>query len=119
MLQTLRDLVRDNRGFAIGSMLMAVILGMAALSAFSPYPPANVYVVPPDMPPSWAHPFGTNSRGQDVFWQLTFAMRNTLLFGFAVAFLSRLLSLLIGLVAAYQGGLTDRVMMPLNDTLDP
>ena len=45
------------------------------------------------MPPSWAYWFGTTSRGQDVFWQLTFAIRNTLLFGMPVALLSRCLSL--------------------------
>jgi peptide/nickel transport system permease protein len=116
MLKIVRDLFRYNREFAVGAVLMALILGMAALSAFSPYPPADIYVVAPDMPPSWSHPFGTNSRGQDVFWQLTYALRNTLLFGFAVAFLSRLLSLLIGLVAGYRGGFTDRVLMSINDT---
>jgi peptide/nickel transport system permease protein len=116
MFAVARDLFRYNREFAGGAVLMALILGMAALSAFSPYPPANIYVVAPDVPPSWAHPFGTSSRGQDVFWQLTFALRNTLLFGFAVAILSRLLSLLIGLVSGYRGGLTDRVLMSINDT---
>ena len=35
-----------------------------------------------------AYWFGTTSRGQDVFWQLTFALRNTLTFGFIVAILS-------------------------------
>ena len=116
MFKIVRDLFRYNREFAGGAILMALILGMAALSAFSPYPPANIYVVAPDIPPSWAHPFGTSSRGQDVFWQLTFALRNTLLFGFAVAILSRLLSLLIGLVSGYRGGFTDRVLMSINDT---
>jgi peptide/nickel transport system permease protein len=116
MFKIVRDLFRYNREFAGGAILMALILGMAALSAFSPYPPANIYVVAPDIPPSWAHPFGTSSRGQDVFWQLTFALRNTLLFGFAVAILSRLLSLLIGLVSGYRGGFTDRALMSINDT---
>jgi peptide/nickel transport system permease protein len=116
MFKIVRDLFRYNREFAGGAILMALILGMAALSAFSPYPPANIYVVAPDVPPSWVHPFGTSSRGQDVFWQLTVALRNTLLFGFAVAILSRLLSLLIGLVSGYRGGLTDRVLMSINDT---
>lgn len=116
MLTIVSDLFRYNREFAIGAILMALILVVAALSAVSPYPPADIYVVPPDVPPSWAHPFGTNSRGQDVFWQLTFAMRNTLLFGFAVAILSRVLSLVIGLVAGYRGGLTDRVLMSINDS---
>jgi peptide/nickel transport system permease protein len=116
MFEIIRDLFRYNREFAGGAILVALILGMAALSAVSPYPPANIYVVAPDVPPSWAHPFGTSSRGQDVFWQLTYALRNTLLFGFAVAILSRLLSLVIGLVSGYQGGLTDRVLMSINDT---
>ena len=116
MLQIIRDLFRYNREFATGAVLTAAILGLAVLSAFAPYPPIDIYVVPPDVPPSWEYPFGTNSRGQDVFWQLTFAIRNTLLFGFAVALLSRLLSLLIGLVAGYKGGLIDRVLMSINDT---
>jgi peptide/nickel transport system permease protein len=116
MLKIARDLFRYNREFAIGAILAALVLGMAALSAFSPYSPGQIYVVAPDMRPSWAHPFGTSSRGQDVFWQLTFALRNTLLFGFAVAILSRLLSLAIGLVSGYRGGLTDRVLMSINDT---
>ena len=116
MFEIVRDLFRYNREFAGGAILMMLILAMAALSAFSPYPPANIYVVAPDIPPSWAHPFGTSSRGQDVFWQLTYALRNTLLFGFAVAILSRLLSLLIGLVSGYRGGFTDRVLMSINDT---
>jgi peptide/nickel transport system permease protein len=116
MLTIIRDLFRYNREFAIGAVLMAVIVATAALCAFSPYLPASIYVVAPDVPPSWAHPFGTSSRGQDVFWQLTFAMRNTLLFGFAAAILSRMISLVVGLVAGYRGGLTDRVLMSINDT---
>ena len=92
------------------------MVGLAALSFFSPYPPSDVYVVPPDVPPSRAYWFGTTSRGQDVFWQAAVAIRNTLLFGFAVAMLSRVLSLVIGLLAGYKGGWVDRVLMSLNDT---
>ena len=116
MLKVLRDLFRYNREFALGAILTGAIAVMAGLSAFSPYPPLDIYVVAPDVPPSWAHPFGTTSRGQDVFWQLTFALRNTLLFGLSVALISRILSLAIGLVAGYRGGFVDRVLMSINDT---
>jgi peptide/nickel transport system permease protein len=116
MLATLRDLLRFNPEFRIGALLLAVVAGMAALSFASPYAPLDTFVVAPDVPPSWQHPFGTTSRGQDVFWQLTFAIRNTLSFGILVAVLSRLLSLLIGLVAGYKGGWVDRVLMAINDT---
>ena len=116
MLKIVRDLFRYNREFAVGAIITVVIVGLAILSAFSPYSPIDIYVVPPDVPPSWAYPMGTTSRGQDTFWQLTFAIRNTLLFGFAVALISRVLSLLIGLLAGYKGGLVDRVLMSVNDT---
>jgi peptide/nickel transport system permease protein len=116
MLATLRDLIIYNAEFRIGAMLLGLVAGMAALSLVSPYAPLDTFVVAPDLPPSFAHPFGTTSRGQDVFWQLTFAIRNTLTFGIVVAVLSRLLSLAIGLLAGYKGGWVDRVLMAINDT---
>lgn len=116
MFRVVADLIRYNIEFALGVLLTGIVVAMALVSVFSPYSPIDIYTVAPDVPPSWAHPFGTTSRGQDTFWQLTYALRNTLLFGFAVAILSRLLSLVIGLLAGYKGGLTDRVLMSINDT---
>ena len=116
MLRTIGNLLRNNREFALGAILLLFVLAFAVASFFSPYPPQDSYVVPPDVPPSWAYPLGTNSRGQDVFWQLTFSIRNSLLFGLSVALMSRMLSLVIGLVAGYAGGVVDRVLMTINDT---
>jgi peptide/nickel transport system permease protein len=117
MLTTLKDLLRYNRSFAIGLALIGFITVIAACSFFSPYDPRDVYLAPPDVPPSLAYPLGTNSRGQDVFWQLSVAIRNTLAFGLAVALVSRLISLTVGLVAGYVGGRTDRILMSINDTI--
>jgi len=116
MLTVLRDLLRYNREFAAGAVLMTFVLIVSCLSFFSPYSPQDIYLVPFDLPPSWAYPLGTTSRGQDLFWQLTFAIRNTLLFGFTVAIISRILSLIIGLLSGYFGGAVDRVLMSINDT---
>jgi peptide/nickel transport system permease protein len=115
-LTVLRDLFRYNSEFAVGVVLLLIVLVIAGCSFFSPYPPLDVYVVPPDLPPSWEYPMGTTSRGQDVFWQLTFAIRNTLLFGIVVAILSRIISLFVGLLSGYKGGWVDRVLMSFNDT---
>jgi peptide/nickel transport system permease protein len=115
-LAILRDLVRYNFEFAAGLVLVGLVVAMALLSFVSPYPPLDVYVVAPDVPPSWEYFLGTTSRGQDVFWQLTLAIRNTLTFGIVVAVLSRIIALLVGLVAGYKGGWVDRVLMSINDT---
>lgn len=116
MLAILRDLIKVNLEFRIGLILVGLVVILSGLSFVSPYPPTDVYVVAPDVPPSAAHWLGTTSRGQDVFWQVTVAIRNTLSFGLTVALLSRLMSLTIGLLAGYKGGWLDRGLMALNDT---
>jgi peptide/nickel transport system permease protein len=116
MFRIVKDLLRYNREFAVGAMLILFVVAISLASFFSPYPSELQYVVPFDTPPSWDHPFGTNSRGQDVFWQLTFAIRNSLLFGITVAVLSRLIALVVGLTSGYIGGIVDRILMSINDT---
>ncbi|MCC5957717.1 MAG: ABC transporter permease [Rhodobacteraceae bacterium] len=115
MFVIIRDLIRFNIEFAIGLILVGIVVFFACLSAFSPVDPSMIYVAPPDQPPSWDYWFGTNSRGQDMFWQLSFAFRNTLLFGLTVAVISRMISITIGLLSGYLGGPVDRVLMFFND----
>jgi len=115
-MRNVLHLLRANRQFLTGALLLGVVAVFALLSFFSPYPPNDSFVVPPDVAPSAEYWMGTTSRGQDLFWLLTFSIRNTLLFGLTVAVLSRLLALVIGLVAGYSGGLVDRALMSINDT---
>ena len=116
MFKVLRDLLRYNKEFLGGVILTGVVLVVATMHFFSPYPDSAVYVVAPDMPPSAEFWFGTTSRGQPVFWQISAALWNTLLFGIVVAVLSRILSITVGLISGYMGGRTDQVLMAINDT---
>jgi len=115
MFSVFRDLIRYNAEFAIGLVLVGLVVILAALSFVSPVDPTAVYRAPLDQPPSLQYLFGTNSRGQDMFWQLAFAFRNTLSFGVMVAIFSRIVAILVGLVAGYVGGWVDRVLMFIND----
>lgn len=113
----LHELLRHNREFAVGAALTAIVLILVALSLVAPYDENAIYVVAPDMPPSADNWLGTTSRGQDVFWQITASLRNTLGFGLVVAVISRVLALAVGLVSGYVGGRVDQAIMALNDTL--
>ena len=115
MFAVFRDLIRYNIEFAIGLALVTIIVLFALASFFAPADTTLIYLVPPDMPPSAQYWFGTNSRGQDLFWQMATAMRNSLTFGIIVATLSRVISLTVGLAAGYLGGWVDRVLMFVND----
>ncbi len=113
-MKTLRAFFRDRR-FSIGAALMAGLLFLACLSFLSPYNPTVWRVVPRDLAPSSAHLLGTTSLGQDVFWQLTAAIRNSLLLAVFSAMISRLIALFVGLVAGYVGGMVDRALMFISD----
>ncbi|QQA42878.1 ABC transporter permease [Pelagovum pacificum] len=115
MLTVVRDLIRLNREFGLGLFLVLLVAGFACLSFFAPIDTSMIYMAPPDMPPSSDYWFGTNSRGQDLFWQATVAIRNTLAFGLLVAVLSRIISITVGLLSGYMGGWVDRALMFVND----
>ena len=115
MFAVFRDLIRYNIEFAIGLILVGGVVIFACLSFFSPVDPSLIYMTIPDQPPSAQFWFGTNSRGQDMFWQLSAAFRNSLTFGLTVAVLSRIISIAVGLTAGYVGGWVDRALMFIND----
>ena len=115
MFAVFRDLVRYNIEFTIGLILVAIVVVFSAASFFSPVDPSLIYMTIPDQPPSPQFWFGTNSRGQDMFWQLSAAFKNSLIFGLTVAVLSRIISIAVGLTAGYLGGWVDRVLMFIND----
>ncbi|MAN47666.1 MAG: peptide ABC transporter [Hyphomonas sp.] len=115
MFAVFRDLIRYNIEFTIGLILVGAVVLFACLSFFSPVDPSLIYTTIPDQPPSAQFWFGTNSRGQDMFWQLSAAFRNSLTFGLTVAVLSRVISIAVGLTAGYLGGWVDRALMFVND----
>jgi peptide/nickel transport system permease protein len=116
VLRVLRDLLRYDGRFRFASILLTAAVVMILLSLVSPYDPNKTFVVAMDAPPSLEHLFGTNSRGQDIFWWLTFAVRNSLIMGVITAAISRVIAIIVGLTAGYQGGWLDRVLMSINDS---
>jgi len=114
-MKTLRDLLRDYR-FAVGFCVVCVLIVMAILSFVSPVDPTVWFTAPRDLKPSWQHLLGTNSQGQDIFWQATFAIRNSLIVSLISGAVSRVIAVIVGMVAGYRGGAADRVLMFLSDT---
>jgi len=115
-MRTLRDLFRDYR-FTFSFIVLVVIVVMALLSFFSPYDPSLWNVVPRDLKPSAEYLLGTDSNGQDIFWQATFAVRNSLIISLISGLVSRVIAILVGMVAGYRGGMIDRILMFLGDSL--
>ncbi len=67
------------------------------------------------LPPSRAHPFGTDELGRDILARLAYGARITLMIATLVAVIVAPVGLLVGTTAGYFGGWVDAVLMRVND----
>ena len=107
--------VFGNRKAVVGA---AILLGIAFVAAFPGLiapdnPHAAIY--PQNQGPSSAHLLGTTQLGQDVFSQLVWSTRLTLVVTLIVSVIATFLSMIIGVTSAYVGGLTDRFLTVITD----
>lgn len=100
------------------AVLIVYIAVASAAPLIAPQGPTAITGRPLD-PPGAAHPFGTNDVGQDIFAQLVWGARITLLFGFFSAGLSVLISTTLGIVLGYYGGIVDEVACRIIDVVLP
>ncbi|MFC5958499.1 ABC transporter permease [Streptomyces pratens] len=69
------------------------------------------------LPPSWAHPFGTDDVGRDLLLRCVYGLRVSLLVGVVAALTATVIGTAVGAAAGALGGWVDRLVMRLVDTL--
>ena len=107
--------VAKSKGGRIGLVLLLIVVLTAIFAPLLSGHDPLVQTVQSFESPSWGHPLGTNHAGQDIWSQLVYGARTSLLVGLLVAMLSTILAALIGTSAALVGGVYDRVVMRLVD----
>ncbi len=110
----LRAVLRNRKAVA-GAFILLVMVFIAIFPG----------VVAPDNPqatsfaqnagPSGAHLLGTTQLGQDVFSQVIWSTRLTLVVTLVVSAIATFISMIVGVTAAYVGGATDRVLTVFTD----
>ncbi|MGW4234272.1 ABC transporter permease [Streptomyces sp. NPDC004980] len=68
------------------------------------------------LPPSWAHPFGTDDVGRDLLLRCVYGLRVSLLVGVTAALAATVIGTAVGACAGALGGWVDRGVMRLVDT---
>ena len=107
--------VVGNRKATVGAVILLVMAFVAAFPGLiAPYDP-QAPIFPPNLGPSSKHLLGTTNIGQDVFSQLIWSTRLTLEVTLLVSAIATFVSMIIGVTAAYAGGVTDRVLTVLTD----
>lgn len=115
LMYSLSELWEDPK-FKYSSIVLGLLIFISILSYFSPYDPYKWYLLPTNQPPSLRHILGTDGKGQDIFWVLSFSLRNSLMLAVVAAVVSRVIALLVGILSGYLGGVVDRLLMTLTDT---
>ncbi len=70
-----------------------------------------------NLPPSSAHPLGTDDVGYDVLGRLMLSGQSSIVVGLSAALLATVVGTLWGAVAGYVGGAVDAVMMRVVDSV--
>ena len=112
-----RWLPKLNARLAIGLTIVTILTtGSLILPFFTTVDPAAQGIYMKNLPPSQAHLLGTNALGQDIFWYLVFAVRNSLLLGVTVSIGVTIIATSLGLSAGFIGGWYERVVVVFMDT---
>jgi peptide/nickel transport system permease protein len=106
----LHNLVHNRK--ALTGLIILLIFTVFALvpEAFTPVRDPNKLAFPPALPPSGDHPLGTTALGQDIWAQLVYGTRQSLVIAIVAGLFATVLSVLVGVSAAHLGGVADDVL---------
>jgi len=107
-----------NRVAVLSLVCLALIL-LAVLFAdvVTPYDPIERNTPERNLGPSLAHPFGTDKLGRDIMSRVLYGRRVSLQVGFLSIALSTLVSVPLGLIGGFVGGLVDDFIMRVMDLI--
>ncbi|HEY7691574.1 MAG TPA: ABC transporter permease [Gaiellaceae bacterium] len=109
--------VRNKGAVAAAVVFSLVVLYCLIAPLASPYDPTEVDFRQAYQSPSWAHPFGTDQFGRDLFTRTALGGRISIGIGFAATLAILLIGVTYGSVSGFLGGKVDNLMMRFLDAL--
>ena len=108
--------IRSNRKALVGAVLLLVFTVLSlAPQLFTSYHDPDAHAFDTGLQPSSSHWLGTTAFGQDIYAQLIYGTRQSLVIAVVVGGLATVLSVLVGVSAAYLGGIPDHVLSAMTD----
>jgi peptide/nickel transport system permease protein len=112
-----RRLLRNQKGaFGLAVLLVLVVVALFA-PQLAPYGPNEIHAGAQLVAPSAEYLFGTDEVGRDVLSRVIYSARPAIVAGLVTVALAALVGALTGLVAGYQAGKFDALIMRVWDTL--
>lgn len=105
-----------HKSFAIGALLVLLLVATALLSfVWTPYPAADLDIPNKLAPPSATHWLGTDSLGRDIVSLLIVGSRNSIAVGFIAVGIGIVFGAAFGLLAAARRGWVEELVMRFAD----
>ncbi|ABF11439.1 peptide/nickel transport system permease protein [Cupriavidus metallidurans] len=112
----MRRLFRDKPLGAAGAVICAIFLFCGVFAGWlAPYGVNEINMMARLQPPSWAHLFGTDNLGRDIFSRCLYGAQLSVVIGLSAATLATLVSLVLGILCGYLGGKLDLVVQRMVD----
>lgn len=109
MREFLISFLRNRKAtFGLAIVLFYIVIALAAPLITSHEP--NKRVARPHQPPSIEHVMGSTRMGRDVYTQLVWGTRTSLVVGFLAGFIVTAIGTVIGVTAGYFGGWVDETL---------
>ena len=103
--------LRRNGKATTGLVIFLIFAVLAAVpQLFTSVRDPNALQFPPALPVSSGHWLGTTTLGQDIWAQLVYGTRQSLLIAVVAGLFATVLSVIVGVSAAYLGGVADEVL---------
>lgn len=116
-LDLMRKALRHGSVLFGGSIVLALALMAAFGSAIAPYDPMAMDFTARFAPPSWAHLFGTDDFGRDIFSRVLYGASISFRVAIIAVGISGVAGVTLGLMAGYLGGWIDELIMRVMDIL--
>ena len=105
------SLLLHNPKSLTGLLIVAFMIVIALIAPLiSVAHPNDFNILATRQAPSWHHLFGTTDQGSDVFSQVVLGARRSLLLGALAGAIATGLGAVLGITAAYVGGIVDEVI---------
>jgi peptide/nickel transport system permease protein len=108
---------RKPLGMASAALILLLVLTAIFADVLAPYDPLAAQPEIRLAAPSWAHPFGTDDIGRDVFSRVIYGSRISLWVGLLAVGIGTLAGTIIGLVSGYWEGRLDMILQRVMDAL--
>jgi peptide/nickel transport system permease protein len=105
-------LLLGNRRARLGLLIIGFFVFIAIFGRliFHGNPLTPDYSGLPEQAPSARHWLGTDQQSHDIFRQLVYGTRPTLILGFSIGAIATAVAILIGMTAGYFGGVVDELL---------